>query len=334
MKEKRTKTSELKYPPISVVIPAFNSEKTIEKCVSAVMEASPKNKEIIVVDDASTDNTYEIVSRFPVKLFRLAENSGPATARNYGFAQSTGDIVVFVDSDVIVKKDTLEQLVYALEENCVGATGGLTLPLKSTLTSDSYSVRLFGKSLVAEKGVRETKSAGGGLAAYPRKVLQEVGGYDESMRIGEDFDLNIRIGDARYKQLVVPSAKAYHDHPTSLWALAQKWFAYGFAFFDVCRKHHLNREIIQVLGWICSCFLLLFTLIWSREFLLLILLIFTFWLPWALYYGKLTLIYWVRTKKVKHLALPLIHQIMILSRSLGFLYATLKAAKGKISGGT
>ncbi|NIO20285.1 MAG: glycosyltransferase, partial [Candidatus Aenigmarchaeota archaeon] len=166
MKEKKTKTSEIKYPYLSVVIPAFNSEKTIEKCIIGVMEASPKNKEIIVVDDASTDNTYEIVSRFPVALYRLTENSGPAVARNYGFAQSTGDIVVFVDSDVIIGESSLEALIRTLKEKRAGATGGLPRPIRSNLISDSYVARIFGKSPIAETGIRETKNAGGGLVAY------------------------------------------------------------------------------------------------------------------------------------------------------------------------
>ena len=329
MIKKRAKPSKLKCPSLSVVIPAYNSEKTIERCLTALLEASPTNKEIIVVDDASTDNTVNIVSRFPVKLFRLTENSGPATARNYGIAQSTGDVVVFVDSDVIVKKDSLVALVNVLEEKCAGATGGLPQPIRNTLISDSYIVRILGKSPIAETGIREIQFAGGGLVAYPRKVLQEVGGHDEELIVGEDLDLNIRVGKAGYKQFLVPSAIAYHDHPSSLSTVARKWFRYGFWFFYVCTKHHLNRQIIQILGWVFSCFLLLFTLLWTGEFLLLPLLIFIFWLPWALYYGKFTLLFWVRMKKLKYLAVPLLHQIMILSRTLGFLYAIFKVPRRK-----
>jgi len=329
MIEKKAKPSKLKYPSLSVVIPAYNSEKIIERCITAVIEASPMNKEIIVVDDASTDNTFKIVSRFPVKLFRLTENSGPATARNYGFAQSTGDVVVFLDSDVIVMKDCLVALVNALEEKCAGATGGLPRPLRSTLISDSYIVRIFGKSPIAETGIREIGSVGGGLVAYPRKVLEELGGHDENLRIGEDLDLNIRLSKAGYKQFLVPMAGAYHDHQSSLSTLTRKWFQYGFWFFNVCVKHRLKRDILQILGWVFSFFLLLFMLLWSRELLLVPLLILIFWLPWLLYYGKYTIIFWIRTKKVKYLAMPLVHQIMILSRTLGFLYGILKAVESK-----
>jgi len=314
---------------VSVVIPAHNSQKTIERCLTAVMEASPRNKEIIVVDDASTDNTYEIVSRFPVKLLKLNKNSGPAVARNYGFKQSTRDIVVFLDSDVIIMKGTLTALIEVLEEKCAGATGGLPRPLNSNFVSDSFMVRIFGKSPIAETVVREIGSVGGGLVAYPRRVLEELGGHDENLRIGEDLDLTIRLNKAGYKQFLVPSASAYHDHPSSVSTLARKWFQYGFWFFNICIKHRLKQEIIKILGWVFSFFLVLFVLLWSRELLLVPLLILIFWLPWLLYYGKFTIIFWKRTRKVKYIATPLVHQIMILSRTLGFLYGIIKAAELK-----
>ena len=331
--EKNANPSKPKYPSLSVVIPVYNSETVIERCLKSVVDAIPESKEIIVIDDGSTDNTSEIASQFPVRLFRLTGHFGLAEAKNKGLALSTGDIVVFIDSDTILDKDIFVELVSALGRDRVGGVGGVVLPIKSSVFSDSLTVRLFGYSPISEKKIREIDSTPGGCSAYHRKVLMEIGGFDTNLYAmhpgAEDFDLNIRIRKAGYKLLVVPSAKIYHEHPTTFLKLVRKWFSYGVSFFNVCRKHRLNREIIQILGWVSSCFLLLFTLLWSREFLLLLLLIFTFWVPWALYYGKLTLMYWMRMKKVKHLALPLIHQSMILSRTLGFLYAVFKAAQRK-----
>jgi GT2 family glycosyltransferase len=315
---------------VSVIIPAYNSQKTIENCLIAIMDASPRNKEIIVIDDASTDKTYEIVSRFPVKLFKLNKNSGPATARNYGFKQSTGDIVIFIDSDVIILKDTLTALIQVLEEKCAGATGGLPRPLTSNLISDSLKVRIFGRSPVAETIVREIEGVGGGLVAYNRRVFEELGGHDENLRIGEDLDLNIRLSKAGYKQFLVPSASGYHDYPSSVSKLAKKWFHYGFWLFNVCIKNRLKREIIKILSWVSSFFLVFFVLLWSSELLLVPLLIFIFWLPWLLYYGMFTIKFWKQTRKVKYIATPLVHQIIILSRTLGFLYGIIKATESKL----
>jgi glycosyltransferase involved in cell wall biosynthesis len=317
----KTANHSLNQPTVSVIIPAHNSEKLIAKCLKSVVDAIPENKEIIVIDDGSTDNTSEIASKFPVKLIRLAKRSGQATAKNVGFELSTGEIVVFVDSDTIVTKHFFVELASALSRDQVGGAGGLVLPIKSDIISSSFMVRLFGYSPISEKENIEIDSTPGGCSAYHRKVLTEIGGFDTNLKQGEELDMNIRIRKAGYKLLIVPSAKIYHDHPTTLQKLAKKWFFYGVWYFFVCRKHSLNKVIIQISGWASSCFLILFTLLLTRELLFLPLLAFTFWVPWALYYGKSTLKYWAHMKKVKYLALPLIHQTIILSRTLGFLCA-------------
>jgi len=324
--EKKANLAKSKHQ-LSVVIPVYNSERTIENCLNSVIKAFPTKKEIIVIDDASTDNSPNIVSRFPVKLFCCTNRSGPAKARNLGIEHSTSQIIAFVDSDCSLEKHSLETLIRVLTENDtedIGGVGGVAEPLKKTLISDSYSVRLFGTSLVEETGIREIDSIGSAFAVYFKKVLIDVGGFDENLRGGEDYDLNLRIRKAGYKLLLEPSAVAQHDHPTSLLKLAKKWFFYGLAFFGVCKKNRLKREIIQMLGWVFSCVLLFFILLWSKEFLFLPLLVFTFWIPWALYYSVLTVKFWIRMKRIRYLALPLVHHLIILSYALGFLSAIFK----------
>jgi glycosyltransferase involved in cell wall biosynthesis len=324
----------LNCPSLSVVIPAYNSGKVIKRCLTSVVDAIPKNKEIIVVDDGSTDDTSEIASRFPVRLIRLPRNSGIAEAKNKGLSLSTGEVVVFIDSDTVVDQHIFVELCSALGGDRIGGVGGAVLPIKNNMISAGLTVRLFGFSLIDEKKTREIESTPGGCSAYPRKVLREVGEFDTNLYAknpgAEDLDLNIRIRRAGYKLLIVPSAKISHYHPDTLLKLARKWFSYGLSFFDICRKHRLSVTIIQIWGWVISCSLLLSAFLWSKEFLLLLLLIFDFWLPWMVYYSKFTLVYWMRVRKIKYLALPLVHQTIILSRTMGFLYAPFKAARSKI----
>jgi GT2 family glycosyltransferase len=333
--KKNANPSSHKQPSLSVVIPAYNSGRVIERCLRSVIDAIPESKQIIVIDDGSTDNTSAIASQFPVRLFRLTGHLGLAEAKNKGFALSTGEIIFFIDSDTILDKFFFVELISALGRDKVGGASGVVLPVKNSVVSISLMVRLFGSSPISESEIREIDSIPGGCSAYHRKILMEMGGFDTDLYAmhpgAEDLDLNIRIRKAGYKLLIVPTAKIYHEHPTSFLKLAKKWFSYGVSFFNVCRKHSLYREVIQILGWVCSCFLLLFMLLCSREVLILPLLIFTFWVPWVLYYGKLTLIFWVRVKKVKYLAVPLAHQTMILSRTLGFLYAIFKALRTQVN---
>ena len=93
---------------ISFIIPAYNVEKYIKKCVKSCTDIGIDNKEIIIVDDGSTDNTYEKISEEygSVKYIKLykTENRGLSEARNYGLSHATGDYVVFVDSDDWLEK--------------------------------------------------------------------------------------------------------------------------------------------------------------------------------------------------------------------------------------
>ncbi len=93
---------------ISVIIPAFNSEATLKRCLSSVFNSDYKDFEIVLVNDASTDSTAEIAKSFPCKIISNKTTLGRAVAKNIGVDQASGFIVVFIDSDVIIEKDALQ----------------------------------------------------------------------------------------------------------------------------------------------------------------------------------------------------------------------------------
>src|SRR4030067_2904753 len=92
---------------ISVIIALYNAENVIGRCLESVVRSLFKDYEFIVVDDCSTDNSYEVAGRFPCRLFNLPVNSGPAQARNFGVEQSKGDILFFIDSDTELDEKAL-----------------------------------------------------------------------------------------------------------------------------------------------------------------------------------------------------------------------------------
>ena len=102
---------------ISVIIPSYNSEKTINDCLSALMKQNyPKrNYEIIVVDDGSTDSSTEIVSKFKAVKLVKQKHRGPAAARNLGWIKAKNDVIVFVDSDIAMGKDCLKTFAREIE---------------------------------------------------------------------------------------------------------------------------------------------------------------------------------------------------------------------------
>lgn len=100
---------------LSIVIPCYNAEKTIGRTLESVFSSSFKNFEVIVADDASTDGTIEAVKKFRARIVQAKKNMGPAFARNQGARLAKGEIIVFIDADVLVEKNTLEKISARLE---------------------------------------------------------------------------------------------------------------------------------------------------------------------------------------------------------------------------
>ncbi len=112
---------------VSVVVTIYNNESTILRVVNAIRKSSYQNIEIILVDDGSTDKSLKLITSTAKNqhVFRLTENRGRVYARNYGFEKATGDIIVNVDSDVVIQKNTIQTVVtYLTEHSEVSAVTG------------------------------------------------------------------------------------------------------------------------------------------------------------------------------------------------------------------
>ena len=95
---------------ISIIIPVYNSSLTLKECLDAIFDTNFKNFEVIIVSDNSSDNSVEIAKQYQCKIIELNENRGPGFARNKGAQLAKGEILLFVDSDVIIDKESLNSL--------------------------------------------------------------------------------------------------------------------------------------------------------------------------------------------------------------------------------
>ena len=108
-------------PEISIIMPAFNAEKTIEESIRSVLAQSYRDFELLIIDDCSTDSTCDIVSSLiepesKAELYRLEENSGTAYARNYGISVAKGKWIAFLDSDDLWKEEKLQKHIDFIQE--------------------------------------------------------------------------------------------------------------------------------------------------------------------------------------------------------------------------
>jgi len=102
---------------ISIIIPVHNGGGHLERCLDALIESSYSSFEIIVVDDCSTDDTVTIAQQKGVIIRRLSKRSGVSVARNFGAQHAGGDILLFIDSDILVKRETIKQIADGFQQH-------------------------------------------------------------------------------------------------------------------------------------------------------------------------------------------------------------------------
>ncbi len=132
-----------KKPLVSVIITVYNGEKYVKACLDNVFRQVYKNLEIIVVDDASTDNTAQIASQYPVKLIRHQRNRGVSVSRNTGIDASTGEYIHFMDVDDVINDDYYSPMVEAIVDNDADMACGGMIHQRMT-----YKTQLFKKQKV------------------------------------------------------------------------------------------------------------------------------------------------------------------------------------------
>ncbi len=123
MKERHANLNITNIPLISIITPAYNSEKYISDAINSVLSQSYSNWEMIIADDCSTDNTASIINHFVdprIKYIRLNENSGAAVARNTALENANGNFIAFLDADDIWKPEKLEKQLIFMQTNKIG----------------------------------------------------------------------------------------------------------------------------------------------------------------------------------------------------------------------
>ena len=204
-------------PRVSVIVPVYNGERTIEECVESILGLSfPRSDvELLLIDNASSDNTATILNRYRDRAIILHERKrGPAAARNRGLKNATGDIVVFTDADCVVHRDWLSQIIAPLRDPVVGIVGGTILSMKPC-----NAVEEFGERIHDHRMAIECYSPPYAITmswASRRSVLEKTGPFDEDLLRCEDCDLAYRVVDAGYRIVHEPAAVVYHRNEQSL----------------------------------------------------------------------------------------------------------------------
>lgn len=191
-------------PEVSVIIPAYNHADLLPRTIESVLDQTFRDFELIVVDDGSTDNTKEVVEHFSRRDDRVVylwqENSGgPASPRNTGIKQSKGNYIAFLDHDDEWMTTKLEKQVHLFEESpaktgFVGCDYLVMAGLKGA-TKSEYRLPEYANGMLFESLLRRDFIKTATVIMVKKKVLEDVGGFDEDLRCGEDTDLWLRIAE-------------------------------------------------------------------------------------------------------------------------------------------
>ncbi len=194
---------------ISVIIPVHNGGATIGRCLEAVFASRYPRFEVIAVDDRSTDNSPDIISRYPCTLVRLETHAGASAARNAGARRSTGDYLFFIDADCILQEDTLTLVNDALTGAGPVIVGGTytPLPFDSGFFSAFQSVFIH----YSETKRRTPDYIATHALAVQADLFRRSGGFTEDfLPILEDVEFSHRLRRLGYRLVMDPRIQVRH----------------------------------------------------------------------------------------------------------------------------
>lgn len=232
-------------PQVSVLVPCYNQARHIEGVIRAVLEQTHPAHEIIIVDDASTDESARVTGGFPVTLLQHDHNRGPAAARNTALEVSTGDVVLYIDADACPQPDLIETLLRAYSAvdaqtfPSLAGIGGRGIELHRENLPDRWRA-LHARQDFGETYRKNVPFLFGLCASYRRSVLEKMGGFDASfpLNAGEDFELGYRLRRAGYELHYEPHAVVEHHHADTEKSLMRNQSNWYYWSYIAKRKNH------------------------------------------------------------------------------------------------
>ena len=202
---------------VSVIIPAYNAEKTLPNCLDALRNQSTKPNEIIVVDDGSKDETKTVAESYSLVKVIAQKNQGPAKARNAGARAAKSEIIIFLDSDCVPEKNWVQEMLVPLADEKVAGVQGAYKSKQTSLVArfDQLDIEYRYEKM---KRAKKLDWIGTYSAAYLKKVFLDEGGFDETFpkASGEDAELSYRLAKKGHQLYFASSAFVYHTHPETL----------------------------------------------------------------------------------------------------------------------
>jgi len=239
-------------PRISVVIPAFNGQsRYLTEAIQSVLDQTCTDFELIIVDDASTDQTHDIIPSHPrITCFRRDQNGGPAAARNDGAKLAKGEFLAFLDQDDLWEPTFLEEtlpILQAMADAAAVHTDGYWVNSKNEIIRYDRTIQHPGWVCELTKGHRLPTTG----SLFRKTHFDSVKGYDEKMMVTEDADLQIRLSQKHplhhiphplYRHRVYTNSVSTTTHPEKSLA-SRKYFLEKHA--PACQQEPHLKNLLE-----------------------------------------------------------------------------------------
>lgn len=258
---------------VSIVIPTKDDEDVIGDCLASIQELEypEQERETIIVDGHSTDNTVDIANEYDCRV--IYEDGGTIShAREVGTGESRGEYIAFTDADCVLEPDWLNELLAPFESattDDIAAVGGPNI----TPDDDTAFARAVGETLEFLSGVgarygydgdepREIHHNPTCNVIYRKPVIKEIDGFDEELVTVDDEELDARIRDRGYRILYTPNARVYHYRRTDWEGYKRMAYRYGMGRAQAIKRRPSMGEWFHVAP---SIALLSFLLVLASE---------------------------------------------------------------------
>ena len=270
---------------VSIIIPVRNAAATIGQCLHAAFASDYDSYEVIVVDDASIDQSVDIIKQFPCKLIQLKSHCGTSTARNTGAENSSGTILFFTDADCLLLEDTLSMVSKSLNGTD-----------KNTVLGGSYTLKpvddnFFARFQSAFIHYFETKNAGEAdyiaahaMAIYTSTFEKNQGFTEAYLPIIEDVEFSHRLRRSGCKLVINSKLQVRHVFNYSLWTSlyngfrkAMYWTVYSLHNKDLLADSGTASIALKfnVVSWFLTSFIVAILLMVGGASLLILILLLT-----------------------------------------------------------
>jgi poly-beta-1,6-N-acetyl-D-glucosamine synthase len=241
-------TDQPRIIPLTVIIPAYNEGMTIEDTIRSLISQTVGPREIIVIDDCSSDDTAERAGRLGVKVITPAHNTGSkAGAQNFALSHVTTEFTMAIDADTTLAPDAIEKLFEAMSEKNVAAACGYVLPrhVRTVWERGRYIEYLFAFSFYKEiqDYYQKPLISSGCFSVYRTQVLKSFGGWP-TRTLAEDMDITWSLYRLGYAVRFVPEAFCYPVEPHNYAFMRRQLKRWSHGFMQNVRLHW--RQIMNI----------------------------------------------------------------------------------------